>query len=315
MKEKILVVGAAILDVLAEPADEHVFETGSSPADAITMRTGGDALNEATVLAKLGRNVRLLTVLGSDPASEIIRGHCRKYGIGLELARTEPGVDTGINVVLVKENGERSFLTNPHGTLRVLSGEHLEGELFRDVKILCFASIFVFPRLGNAEMERLFQRAKKQGVLVCADMTKRKNGETAEDIRGALACVDYLFPNYEEAVLVTGKRELHEIADTFLDCGVGNVVIKCGDKGCFVKNREMFFTSPAVPGVPCVDTTGAGDSFAAGFVYALSEKMDLQTAAAYANACGALAVQKMGAAEGLDNIVQVENVVKKYHSP
>ena len=64
MKEKILVVGAAILDVLAEPADEHVFETGSSPADAITMRTGGDALNEATVLAKLGRNVRLLTVLG-----------------------------------------------------------------------------------------------------------------------------------------------------------------------------------------------------------------------------------------------------------
>ena len=105
MKEKILVVGAAILDVLAEPADEHVFETGSSPADAITMRTGGDALNEATVLAKLGRNVRLLTVLGSDPASEIIRGHCRKYGIGLDLARTEPGVDTGINVVLVKENG------------------------------------------------------------------------------------------------------------------------------------------------------------------------------------------------------------------
>ncbi len=84
------------------------------------MRTGGDALNEATVLAKLGEEVRLLTVLGEDPAAEIIRGHCRKWGIGLEFARTEPGVDTGINVVLVKENGERCFLTNPHGTLRIL---------------------------------------------------------------------------------------------------------------------------------------------------------------------------------------------------
>ncbi len=106
MDGKILIVGAAILDVLAEPADEGVFQTGSSPAEAITMRTGGDALNEASVLAKLGEEVRLLTVLGEDPAAEIIRGHCRKWGIGLDFARTEPGVDTGINVVLVKENGE-----------------------------------------------------------------------------------------------------------------------------------------------------------------------------------------------------------------
>ena len=109
MDGEILVVGAAILDVLAEPVDERVFETGSSPADAITMRAGGDALNEATVLAKLGESVQLLTVLGSDPASELIRAHCRKWGIGLDHARTEAGVDTGINVVLVKEGGERSF--------------------------------------------------------------------------------------------------------------------------------------------------------------------------------------------------------------
>lgn len=315
MDGKILVVGAAILDVLAEPVDERVFETGSSPADAITMRTGGDALNEATILAKLGESVQLLTVLGSDPASELIRAHCRKWGIGLDHTRTEPGVDTGINVVLVKKGGERSFLTNPHGTLRSLSAEHLEGDYLQGVKILCFASIFVFPKLGGRETARLFSRAKEQGILVCADMTKRKNEETVKDIREALACVDYLFPNYEEAVLVTGKRELHEIADAFLDCGVGNVVIKCGNKGCFVKNREMFFESPAVSSIRCVDTTGAGDSFAAGFVYALSQDMDLRTAAAYANVCGGLAVQRLGATEGINDIVQVENAVKKYHSP
>ena len=156
MDGKILVVGAAILDVLAEPVDERVFETGSSPADAITMRAGGDALNEATVLAKLGESVQLLTVLGSDPASELIRAHCRKWGIGLDHARTEAGVDTGINVVLVKEGGERSFLTNPHGTLRSLSAEHLEGDYLQGVKILCFASIFVFPKLGGRETARLF---------------------------------------------------------------------------------------------------------------------------------------------------------------
>lgn len=306
MREKIMVVGAAILDVLVRPVDENVFLTGSSPAQSIVMETGGDALNEASVLAKLGKDVQLLTVLGEDRAARVIREHCEELGVGLAYAKSEGGMDTGINVVLVRENGERNFLTNPHGTLRALDISHVPERFPEDVKILCFASIFVFPGMKNREMAELFSRGKAQGMVVCADMTKPKNGETAEDIRESLSCVDYLFPNREEAALVTGKSHPEEMAEVFLECGVKNVVIKCGGDGCYVKNQEQSFYVPAFSGVSCVDTTGAGDSFAAGFLCGLLEGKSLRECAVLGNACGGMAVQQMGAAAGISGRKQIE---------
>lgn len=130
-------------------------------------------------------------------------------------------------------------------------------------------------------------------------------------MREAFSQVDYLFANKEEAGLVTGKERLQDMADAFLACGTGCVVIKCGREGCFVKNRETAF---CVPGfcVPCVDTTGAGDSFAAGFLYGLLNGKDLHTCALYGNACGALAVQQVGACEGGISLPQVDALVKSY---
>ncbi len=78
------------------------------------------------------------------------------------------------------------------------------------------------------------------------------------------------------------------------NAGAGCAVIKTGKKGCYIKNEKEAF---AIPGfsVECVDTTGAGDSFCAGFLYGLSEEKDLYTCGLYGNACGALAVRQVGA--------------------
>ena len=84
-----------------------------------------------------------------------------------------------------------------------------------------------------------------------------------------------------------------------LRAGVGNVIIKCGKKGALVKNKEESYMMPAKAGVECIDTTGAGDSFVAGFLYALSEGRILRECVEYANECGAKAVGVMGATEWL----------------
>ena len=77
-RKEVLLIGAAIIDVLVRPADAEVFRTGSYPAEEIRMSPGADALNEATVLARLGAKVRLLTVMGSDPAGNYLLMHCRR---------------------------------------------------------------------------------------------------------------------------------------------------------------------------------------------------------------------------------------------
>ncbi|WP_242970274.1 carbohydrate kinase family protein [Blautia sp. An249] len=308
-KEKIMLIGAAILDVLVHPAGPQVFQTGSYPAEEIRMSTGGDALNEAGVLAKLGESPLLCTLLGEDEPAQIIETYCKEKGISLQYSRKRAGIPTGMNVVLVDEEGNRSFLTNRNGTLRKLSREDIPLPFPEEVKILGFASIFVSPLLGVKEMAEIFRAAKEQDIIVCADMTKCKQGETAEDLREALAFVDYLMPNEEEALLVTQKTSPEEAVEEFLRQGVKNVIIKCGKRGCLVGNRRELFWVPAIVQKDCVDTTGAGDSFVGGFLYSLLQGKTLKDCARFANACGAAAVRKVGATEGIESREQIEEIL------
>ena len=128
-------------------------------------------------------------------------------------------------------------------------------------------------------------------------MTKCKYKVTAEDLAPALAYVDYLFANAAEASLITGAENPEESAALLVSAGAANVVVKCGGDGCIVRSTDACFAVPAEPGVRCIDTTGAGDSFAAGFLSALSEGRALKECAEYANRCGALAVASVGATE------------------
>ncbi|MDO5425569.1 MAG: carbohydrate kinase family protein [Eubacteriales bacterium] len=296
-REKIIVMGAAIVDVLVRPASQEIFRTGSYPVEDIHMSTGGDALNEATILARFGKQVELRTVIGDDLAGKLVLEHCREAGIALGPDVVRPGMPTGVNVVLVQENGERGFFTNPHGSLRMLALEDVQGPFPEDAGILCFASVFVSPKLKAPELARIFRRAKEQGLVVCADMTKKKGQETVEELAPALQYLDYLFPNEAEACLLTGKTTAEEAAEELFAAGVGHVVVKCGGKGCYVRSRELTGMVPAVDGVKCVDTTGAGDSFAAGFLYGLSEGDSLAECAGRANRFGARAVASVGATD------------------
>lgn len=298
---EIVIIGSAILDVLVHPADAGVFQTGSSPAEEICLSVGGDALNEATVLAKLGKTVRLETVIGNDKAGKYVTDHCRECGILLPDNCIRKGIPTGINVVLISGDGSRHFLTNPSGTLRKLALKDIGMPFPESADIVCFASIFVFPEIGPEELETIFSKAKEQGKIVCADMTKRKKNETVEDLAAALRFVDYLMPNDEEAMLLTGKSSVEEAAEVLRNAGVRNAVIKCGNRGCYLDGEDGCAWIPAEKNVKCTDTTGAGDSFAAGFLYALSSGKKLKECAEYGNLCGAKAVAAVGATEWLNS--------------
>lgn len=296
---EIIIIGAAIVDVLARPVSPEVFQSGSYPADSICMTTGGDALNEAVLLSRMGKKVYLETVIGEDEAGRMVARRCEENGIPLEKRQIRPELSTSVNIVLVQENGERSFLTDPCGAQRKLKMEHIRMPFPSTAKLMCFASIFVFPEIGPQELKMIFSQAKSQGMTVCADMTKPKKGEKAAEFTEALACIDYLIPNEEEACMFTGEDTAHQAALKLLGAGVRHVVIKCGAQGCLVGDQTGVYRVPAVESVDCVDSTGAGDSFVAGFLFALSEGKSLRECAEYGNACGARAVTVTGATEWL----------------
>ena len=305
-KTDFIIVGASIIDVLVRPVNAQVFETGSFPVDQIIMRTGGDAVNEAAVLTSLNSSVRLISKIGEDFAGSYILEYCRKHHIDSSFIVCDPDIDTGVNIVLVDASGERSFLTSSSGSLRKLTLDDISDEGLRNGRFLCFASIFVSPHFDDAALSALFRRAKEHGMIICADMTKRKNQEQLFEWRRSFSYIDYIFPNYEEASLLTGLTDWDEIADAFLSCGVKHVIIKAGSQGCFIKTLTDRYWISAYPKARCVDTTGAGDTFTACFLYALNSGKSLKECGKFANAGASLCIEQAGASGALANIADIE---------
>ena len=350
-KGGLMVIGAAVGDVTVMPAPKNLPPAGSTPMERIRLSTGGDALNEAIVAARLGCRTSLLTLLGRDDMGAVIRDHCRRADVRL-LAAEEPEMDTSLNVVLVDETGERRFLTNANSTLRRLCLEHilpaLDTEEYAAARAVCLASLFVSPALTLTDTETLFRRVKADGKLLCADTTRPKHGETVADAADALKHLDWFFPNLEEALFLTKADSPRAAAEALLSAGVRRVALKLGGEGCLLASRETDFGEepavppehlrasandrrgecgcaaalsraepvpdacapsmaentpspthfrvvPAVPGVRCVDATGAGDTFAASFQCALLAGEPPVRCAAYANAVASLCVEQPGA--------------------
>jgi sugar/nucleoside kinase (ribokinase family) len=308
----VICAGAAIVDILLQPVSKNIFDTESYPLEKIEMTTGGDAINEAIILSRLGRKTALLSKIGADSAGAFIQEACRENGIDYASLHVEPGLITSMNVGLVAADGERTFVTNRNGSLWKLCAKDIDISRFSQAKILSLASIFNAPLLDGKSLEGIFSAARDAGMMICADMIKPRLGETLEDIRKALGYLDYFFPNYEEAVLLTQKRELDEIADVFLACGVKNIVIKAGNKGCYIKNAATAEIIAAVEGISSLDTTGAGDNFASGFIAGILEGKSIRECGQLANVTAAISVQSLGATTGVRNRQQVEDLYKDY---
>lgn len=308
----VICIGAAIVDIPLQPVSKNIFDIESYPLEKIAMTIGGDAINEATIISRLGHKVALMSRLGKDAVGEFIKGECIKNNVDITSIHIDENIDTSINVGLVTADGERTFVTNRNGSLWKTSVEDVDFKRFPEARLLSLASIFNNPLIDGPALVKIFQEAKKNEMIICADMIKARLGETLADIKPALNYVDYFFPNYDEACLLTGETELEKIADSFLQCGVKNVIIKTGKKGCYVKNNTQTLEVPACKNIIAIDTIGAGDNFASGFITAILDGKNILECAQYANVTAAISVQSLGATTGVRNKEQVDELLKKY---
>lgn len=307
-------VGAAIVDIPLQPVSRDMFEIESLPLQQICMTIGGDAINEATIMSRLGHKIGLMSMVGKDAVGNFILEHCEKNGIDYSGIKVVEGVDTSINIGLVTADGERTFVTNRNGSLWKMTIDHVDLSKISEARLLSFASIFNNPLLDCKAMVQIFKEAKKNDMIICADMIKARLGETLDDIREALGYVDYFFPNYDEACMMTNETELDKIADKFLACGIKHVVIKTGKKGCYIKSQNgEVLEVPAMQGITAIDTIGAGDNFASGFITAILEGKSLKECAEFANVTASISVQSVGATTGVQRREQVEERMIEYY--
>ncbi len=309
----VVCVGAAIVDIPLRPVSKNIFDSESYPLDEIKMTIGGDAINESTIISRLGCRVSLISMVGRDVVGRFVLDHCEKEGIDSSGICVRDGINTSINIGLVTADGERTFVSNRNGSLWKMNIDDVDLDIVTKGKILSFASFFNNPLLDNAAAVKIFKAAKEKGMIICADMIKPRLGETFDDIAEALSYVDYFFPNYDEACLMTGEKEESKVADKILSYGVKHVVIKIGKRGAYVKGSDgVEMIVPAMKGITAIDTIGAGDNFASGFITGLLEKKNLRECGEYGNVTASIAIQSPGATSGVKNREMWNEQLKKY---
>ena len=295
MKQRFTIIGAAHLDALVEGFDEGQLRLGSVPAERIRLGYGGDALNEAVTLSRLGGEVSLVSKIGQDSAGDMVIAFCHSARLSSARIARANGLPTSMNIVLIDHAGERRFITDPESSLRALALSDVLPHLETLAPVVCFASLFVFPRFHAEELETLFSAIKARGCVLAADMTKRKNGEKLADLAGIWPHLDIVFANAEEAGLLCESTDVPAMAREFRSAGVGCAVIKTGAKGCYVCSDSFTGAVAGCVSRACVDTTGAGDTFAAAFLFARASGRNDEDCARFANAAASICVEHLGA--------------------
>ena len=211
---------------------------------------------------------------------------------------------------MVDDRGERHFLTNPNSSLRKLEESDIIPYIDNMADIVSFASMFVSPCLDIPAMERIFKQIKsKLGRILIVDVTRAKNGETLEDLKPLFPYIDYFLPNDTEISILTGETDPYKNIEILMSYGINCAVLKCGSKGCLIAKEGEFYEIPSYPVKKAVDTTGAGDCFAAGFLYGLLQKWSLKECGKFACAVASCSVEQVGAVTG---VTSLEEPMKRY---
>lgn len=294
---EIICTGILVADVIGWPLQRFPEYGRLELVDNMELHIGGCATNAGMALRKLGVEVAIIGKVGEDGLGDFVVSRLKEAGLDTRAVRRSQTHNTSVTMVVVSETGERSFLhyIGANADLRL---EDFELEGFAGAKILYIGGALVLPGLDGVPMAALLRRARDLGFMTFLDPVWDASGRWMSVLAQSLPHTDVFLPSIEEARQLTGKQEPESIARALLDCGVGIVALKMGEKGCFVTNGDESYRVPALA-VKAVDTTGAGDCFAAGFLAATLRRWPLHEVARFANAAGAACVTAVGASTGV----------------
>lgn len=291
--------------IIGEPLIELSCSGSLLQANTLTKSVGGDAFNLAVGLARLGTSVNFFTRQGKDVFAEHIRQMMWDEGIDTHLVRTVNG-HTGLYLVSVMEDGHREFVYYRDGSAAsTLCADDIRPTLFQGADILFSSGVTL--ALSDTTREALvkaYQMAKERDITTVFDPNFRRSlwsntDEALDAMNAILPYVDIILPTVpDDTESLISIKQPDRVIEYFWLKGVKLVVVKAGPDGGYIGYKRQIERSPAIE-AQAVDTTGAGDAFNAGFLYALGQQLPLLECVRVANTVAGLKIQRRGAIAGL----------------
>jgi sugar/nucleoside kinase (ribokinase family) len=257
-------------------------------------------------LAKLGVPVTFVSKVGRDEFGKFCLDALEAKKVKTDNILRDGKLRTGLKVSL-NFRSDKAQITYP-GAIPHLYLKDISQKVFRDHDHLHISSYFLQEGLLPS-FPQLFQNAKQIGMTTSLDPNCDNKNQWNSGIWKCLEYLDVLLLNEMEAINIAKAKSLNRALDLFAQ-KVPTVVIKLGSKGALAKSRGQVIQLPAFR-VRTIDTTGAGDSFDAGFLYGHLNGFDLRKSLTLANACGAMSTLGMGGTETQTDWEEAQKFMKK----
>lgn len=306
--DKIIGMGNALVDVLVRIDDDSLLEKLHLPKGSMQLiqedtlseirkytsgmkihrSTGGLAGNTVCALAALGANPGFIGKIGQDETGAFFGDTLRQRGVNALLATCD--LPSGIASTFISTDGERTFGTYL-GAAATLRAEDLSRKMFAGYNYLYIEGYLL---QDHDLMLRAVQLAKEEGLQVCLDMASYNVVEAERDFFDQLIVkyVDIVFANESEALAYTGKAPHEALEEIASKCSIA--VVKTGKEGSLVKKGTEVIQLLSCPVDNVLDTTGAGDFYAAGFMYGLTCGYSLEKCVQISTILATAVIQEVG---------------------
>jgi 2-dehydro-3-deoxygluconokinase len=297
-------------DLLAIGDSQAVLHYASTPfypsygkeiaTPKMELEVTGSTLQFVVAASRLGLKMSLITKLGEDYFGRMVLERLRTTTIDLSQIKIATNEKTSVSTVLVHNSGKWLAITYI-GANETISPDDV-GESYRKYlkerrpKIFHIGAYFKFPLLMGKSFVSMLEFAQQNQALTSLDLIWDPMGWTDERIETlckTLRHVDIFLPNLNEAKMITGCNRAEDAVNNLLKLGPRIIAMKIGSKGCIISSSNGIIKVPAFKIKP-LDTVGAGDAFAAGFLYGIIKGLSLQESAIIGNAMGAMKSLSIG---------------------
>jgi sugar/nucleoside kinase (ribokinase family) len=287
---RVLVVGDVMTDIIVVP--EGPLVRGSDRRARIRSKPGGSGANQAVWLGSMGTPVSFVARVGAAD-----KGHLEAYFKGFyvdPILIADARAPSGVLVTIVDDNGERSFLTD-RGANLALSPSDMPVWLLEETSLVLMSGYSYFAEVPRAAVTWLTGEARQRGIGYAVDAASVGFLEEVgvENFIKWTSGASVLFVNRDEALALSGSVDLAEQI-AILGQHYERVVVKLGLHGAAVGGREGVRHTLPAPKVQVVDTTGAGDAFAAAFITAMLQGDDERDCLGAGIVAGSKAVTQIG---------------------
>jgi len=306
--DKILGIGNALVDVMTLIDNDNILEKFSLPKGSMqlvndeistliksetlefkrNLASGGSAANTIHGLAMLGVNTGFIGSVGNDEVGEFFENDMRTAGVKTFLSHRN--TMTGTAVALISQDSQRTFATHLGAALE-LGADDLKAEFFTSYNILYMEGYLV---LNKKLVERACILAKGNNMKIALDLSSFNVVEAMHSDFSEIIekYIDIVFANEDEAKSFTGLAPDAALESMSRLCEIA--VIKLGSEGSIVRRGDEVVKIQPIPAA-CIDTTGAGDLYASGFLYGYASGYSLEKCGLFGSVLAGHVIEILGA--------------------